>query len=78
MAKRKTSQVYVGGFAYDVAYGGANLARLRLSCALPPGFEHPVDSAQEYSAFRVRVLRSKTTGRSITPAAPGHVQLRVP
>ena len=33
----------VGGQTYDVAYGGPNLARLRVIAAMASGLEHPVD-----------------------------------
>ncbi len=51
-----------GGFAYDVAFGSPARARLRLTCAVPIDNRGPVDPSVEYYAFKVNLLRAKTTG----------------
>jgi IPT/TIG domain len=64
-----------GGHQYDVAFGGPNRARLRLFAAMPTGYEIPVDPGTEYSAFRVRLLHSKTTGTGSCTGCGDAVQL---
>jgi hypothetical protein len=52
-----------GGFAYDMGYGAPNRSRLRIQLAVP--FENRgqiSDADGEYYAFKVNLLRSKTTG----------------
>ncbi len=51
-----------GGFAYDVGFGSANRARLRIQAAIPFDNAGPVDPETEYYAFKANLLRSKTTG----------------
>ena len=52
-----------GGFAYDMGYGAPNRSRLRIQCAVPFENRGPVSDADgEYYAFKVNLLRSKTTG----------------
>lgn len=51
-----------GGFAYDIGYGTANRARLRVQAAIPAGTEGPVDPGTEYYAFKANVQRAKSTG----------------
>ena len=50
-----------GGSAYDVAFNGPNRARLRVQCAVPIDNRGPVDPSTEYYAYRVSLLRSKST-----------------
>jgi hypothetical protein len=56
-----------GGFAYDVGFGTPNRARFRIQCAVPFDNRGPVSSTVEYSAYRVNLLRSKTTGSLSCP-----------
>jgi len=51
-----------GGYAYEYGYGGADRARLRITCAVPFDSRLPLDSGTEYYAFVVRISRTKTTG----------------
>ncbi len=51
-----------GGFAYDVGYGAPNRARLRIQAAIPVDNKGPVDPGSEYYAFKINLLRAKTTG----------------
>src|SRR5206468_8133199 len=51
-----------GGFAYDVGFGSPDRARLRIQCAIPFGTETAVDPSTEYYAYKVNILRAKTTG----------------
>jgi len=50
-----------GGFAYDVAYGSPNRARLRVQAAIPFDNRGPVDPAFEYYAYKVNLQRAKST-----------------
>ena len=51
-----------GGFAYDVGYGSPARARLRIQCAVPFEQNGPVTAGTEYYAYKVSLLRAKTTG----------------
>ena len=51
-----------GGFAYDVGFGTPDRARMRIQCAIPFGTQSAVDPSLEYYAYKVNILRSKTTG----------------
>ncbi len=51
-----------GGFAYDIGYGAPNRARLRVQCAVPFENRGPVETDYEWYAFKVNLLRSKSTG----------------
>ncbi len=51
-----------GGSAYDVGFGTPNRGRLRVTCAVPIDNRGPVDASTEYYAFKVSLLRAKTTG----------------
>jgi FG-GAP-like repeat/IPT/TIG domain/FG-GAP repeat len=57
-----SSGLAAGGFAYDVGYGDPNVARLRVQYAVPFENRGQVVPGVEYYAFKVSVLRSKTTG----------------
>jgi hypothetical protein len=62
-----------GGFAYDVGFGSPNRARLRIQCAVPFDNRGPVDGLTEYYAYKINLLRAKTTGTGnctgcLTPA----------
>ncbi len=52
----------VGGHVYEVGFGGPERARLRIVAAVPPDFGGPLTAGSQYYAFRVNLLRSKTTG----------------
>ncbi|PYM05365.1 MAG: hypothetical protein DMD82_11295, partial [Candidatus Rokuibacteriota bacterium] len=49
-------------FGYDIGYFGPSSARLHVSCALPAASAGPVDPYTEYYAFKVSLLRDRTTG----------------
>jgi hypothetical protein len=51
-----------GGFAYDVEYLNPNQARLRVQCAVPFDNRGEIDPSLEWYAFKVLLLRAKTTG----------------
>ncbi len=51
-----------GGFAYDVGYGAANRSRLRIQLAVPFENRGFIDQSAEWYAFKVNLLRAKTTG----------------
>ncbi len=51
-----------GGYAYDVAFGGPDKARLRIQAAIPYDSRSPIDDTSEWYAFKVSLLRSKSTG----------------
>jgi len=51
-----------GGFAYDIGTPAPNHARLRIQAAVPFDNRGPVDPNVEYDAFKVNLLRSKSTG----------------
>ncbi len=51
-----------GGFFYEPQYLGPDRARLSYQTAIAPGNEGPVSTDIEYYAFKVNLLRSKTTG----------------
>jgi hypothetical protein len=50
-----------GGFAYDVGFGTPNRARLRVQAAVPFDNKGPVDDTMEYYAYKVNLLRAKST-----------------
>jgi len=51
-----------GGYAYDVSFGSADRARLRIQCAIQVDSRGLVDPSNEYYAFRVNINRTKSTG----------------
>ncbi len=51
-----------GGHAYDLGYGSPNQARLRIQAAVPFENRGVIDPSSEYYAFKVSLLRGKTTG----------------
>jgi len=51
-----------GGFAYDVGYGSPARGRLRIQCAVPFDSRAPINAGTEYYAFKMNLLRAKTTG----------------
>ncbi len=51
-----------GGYAYDIGFGRANRARLRIQTAVPFDDRAPVDPAHEYYAFKVVLTRDRSTG----------------
>jgi hypothetical protein len=51
-----------GGSAYDIGFGTPNRGRLRIQCAVPFDNRGPVDSNTEYYAFKVNLLRAKSSG----------------
>ncbi len=51
-----------GTHFYEVGYGGANRARLLVQYVVPKEDQGPLDPGTEYYAFRVNLLRTKTTG----------------
>ncbi len=51
-----------GGYAYDVGFGTLARARLRIQAAIPVDQKGPVDASTEYYAYKVSLLRAKTTG----------------
>jgi hypothetical protein len=51
-----------GGFAYDVAFGSPNRARFRIQLAVPFENRAQISPAEEHYAYRVNMLRAKTTG----------------
>ncbi len=51
-----------GGFAYDVAFGAPDRARLRIQCAVPVDNRGPVSAFDEYYAFKVLLTRAKSSG----------------
>ena len=50
-----------GGWAYDVAYGGPNRARLRIQGAMGDANATALDPTLEYYAFRSNIKRTATT-----------------
>ena len=54
----------VGAALYEVGGYGSNTARIVLQVALPLGYEQPLQSGLEYSAFHLVVLPARTTGAS--------------
>jgi hypothetical protein len=52
----------VGGFAYDIAYGLPNRARVRILCAVPLSLAGPVAAGTEIYSFIVRVNNSHSVG----------------
>ena len=52
----------VGGFAYDVGFGGPERARLRVQCAVPIDLAGPVTAGVEYYAYKVNLARSNAAG----------------
>jgi hypothetical protein len=51
-----------GMYSYEVGYGGANRARLLVEYVVPEEDRGPLDAGTEYYAFKVSLLRTKTTG----------------
>ncbi len=51
-----------GGYDYESHWDRPNLARLRIQCAVPYEMRGAVEPSDEYFAFKVHILRSKTTG----------------
>jgi len=56
-----------GGFAYDVGFGQANRARLRIQYAVPFDNRGPVDASTEYYSYKVNLQRAKSTGTGNCP-----------
>ena len=54
-----------GGYAYDVGFGTPSRARLRIQAAVPVTNRGPVDPGAEYFAYKVNLLRGKTTGAGL-------------
>ena len=54
-----------GGYAYDVGFGTPARARLRIQAAIPVDQRIAVDPGLEYYAYKVSLLRSKTTGTGL-------------
>ncbi len=52
----------VGGFRYDVGFGGPNRARLLVQAAIPFENRLALDPGSEFYAFKVILSRDKTTG----------------
>ena len=51
-----------GGFAYDVGFSSALRARLRVQLAVPIDLKGAVSPSQEYYAYKVNLLRGKSSG----------------
>jgi len=51
-----------GGNLYEVGFGGPNRARLRIQAAIPVDQAQFLDSSEEYYAFRIAILKTRTTG----------------
>jgi hypothetical protein len=51
-----------GGFAYDVGFGTAARGRIRIQCAVPFENRAPIDDVSEIYAYKLNLLRAKTTG----------------
>jgi hypothetical protein len=53
-----------GGFVWDNGYCAPDRARLRIQCAVPFDNRGPIQGGNQYYAFKVNLLRSKTVGAS--------------
>jgi hypothetical protein len=52
-----------GGISYENAFGGAaNRARIRVIVAIPNGYQHPIDPADEIYGFRLNINNARTVG----------------
>jgi hypothetical protein len=51
-----------GGSAYDVGFGSPARGRLRIQCAVPFDNRGPVSPASEVYAYKMSLLRSKSSG----------------
>jgi hypothetical protein len=51
-----------GGFDYESHWDRPNLARLRIQGAVPYDVRSPIEPSNEYYAFKVLILRSKSAG----------------
>ena len=67
----------VGGFLYEVGYGGPNRARLSIQYAVPYENRGEVEQGVEYYAFKVQVERTKSIGTGVCSGCEAPVCIRL-
>ncbi len=67
----------VGGLLYTISAYGPNTAKVLVQCAIPSNEAAPVSAAQEYYAFKLRVLSSNTTGAGSCAGCSAPVSLKL-